>query len=68
MVGALVSEVLAFLDPAGARRVVLGLAGPPGAGKSTLAKALVVAVCEHIGEDSAAYVSQPQRSGLEGRA
>jgi pantothenate kinase len=37
-------------------RSVLGLAGPPGAGKSVLARALVAAACEHLGPGVAAYV------------
>ncbi|WP_436788850.1 nucleoside/nucleotide kinase family protein [Yinghuangia sp. YIM S10712] len=37
-------------------RVVLGLAGPPAAGKSTLARHLVRAVRERLGDGAAAYV------------
>jgi pantothenate kinase len=35
----------ASLSAADERRAILGIAGPPGAGKSTLAQALTVAVC-----------------------
>jgi pantothenate kinase len=38
------------------RRVVLGIAGPPGAGKSTLAEALVDAVASRKGDDWVAHV------------
>ncbi|MGD9485328.1 nucleoside/nucleotide kinase family protein [Streptomyces sp. TRM70308] len=41
---------------AGGRRAVLGLAGPPGAGKSTLAAALVSAVNQRYGAGAAGYV------------
>ncbi|WP_326796067.1 nucleoside/nucleotide kinase family protein [Streptomyces sp. NBC_01808] len=40
----------------GGRRAVLGLAGAPGAGKSTLARALVAALRARHGADAAAYV------------
>jgi pantothenate kinase len=40
----------------GRRRVVLGIAGAPGAGKSTLADALVAAVGEREGADWVAHV------------
>lgn len=40
----------------GADRVVLGLAGPPGAGKSTLAGRLVRAIEQRVGLGTAAYV------------
>ncbi|WP_156726624.1 nucleoside/nucleotide kinase family protein [Streptomyces apocyni] len=57
-------------------RAVLGLAGPPGAGKSTLARALVAAVDRAHGAGSAAYVpldgfhlsnAQLERLGLTAR-
>ncbi|WTW98156.1 nucleoside/nucleotide kinase family protein [Streptomycetaceae bacterium NBC_01309] len=54
---ALVADVLALVpDAAGGRRTVLGLAGPPGAGKSTLARHLVREVGRHLGAGVAAYV------------
>lgn len=40
----------------GRRRVLLGIAGAPGAGKSTLAAALVTAVAERQGPDWVAHV------------
>jgi pantothenate kinase len=40
---------------AGGRRVVLGLAGPPGAGKSTLAMAIVGRARARMGDSWAAY-------------
>lgn len=57
-------------------RTLLGLAGPPGAGKSVLARALVAAACHNLGPDAAAYVpldgfhlsnAQLQRLGLTDR-
>lgn len=56
---ALVTDVLALLaaHPArGGARLVLGLAGPPAAGKSTLARHLVRAVRDRLGTGVAAYV------------
>ncbi|MFJ6212629.1 nucleoside/nucleotide kinase family protein [Streptomyces sp. NPDC092296] len=62
-------------DPA-APRVLLGLAGPPAAGKSVLAHALVAGACERLGPGAAAYVpldgfhlsnAQLQRLGLSDR-
>lgn len=47
---------LAATARAEGRRIVLGLAGPPGAGKSTLAAALVAAVHEEWGDDAAVGV------------
>jgi pantothenate kinase len=41
---------------AGGRRVILGLAGPPGAGKSTLAVAIVALAQQAEGPDWAAYL------------
>lgn len=43
-------------DRAAAPRAVLGLAGAPASGKSTLARALVAGLNERHGPDSAAYV------------
>ncbi|MFC9326405.1 nucleoside/nucleotide kinase family protein [Kitasatospora sp. NPDC057015] len=40
----------------GAGRVILGLTGPPGAGKSTLARHLVAEVCRTEGPAAAAYL------------
>ena len=57
-------------------RVALGLAGPPGAGKSTLARALVDALERRHGAGAAAYLpldgfhlsnAQLERLGLTGR-
>lgn len=61
---------------AAGRRVVLGLAGPPGAGKSTLASAMVNYACDQMGNAWAAYLpldgfhlseAQLERLGLERR-
>ena len=41
---------------ASGERVVLGIAGAPGAGKSTLARRVVVAVDEHLGAGTAVQV------------
>jgi len=46
---------VAGLDP-GAERLVVGITGPPGAGKSTLATALATALCAHAGGDAAVAV------------
>jgi pantothenate kinase len=51
----LMDDVVA-LAGAAAPRVLLGLAGPPGAGKSTLARALVAGVDRRLGARTAAYV------------
>ncbi|MCF2525936.1 nucleoside/nucleotide kinase family protein [Yinghuangia soli] len=51
---ALAAEAAALVD--GTRRKVLGLAGPPAAGKSTLARHLVAAVDARLGAGTAAYV------------
>lgn len=48
----LASELLAAFD-ARARRFLLGITGPPGAGKSTLAHALVASVLEQRGAGTA---------------
>ncbi|MEV6652367.1 nucleoside/nucleotide kinase family protein [Streptomyces sp. NPDC051219] len=46
----------AVAERVGARREVLGIAGPPGAGKSTLARELVAEVERAHGAGSAAYM------------
>lgn len=51
----LMDDVVALAGSA-APRVLLGLAGPPGAGKSTLAHALVAGVNLRLGARTAAYV------------
>jgi pantothenate kinase len=51
----LVGEVAAWVTAAESR-VVLGLAGPPGAGKSTLALRLVDGVNQRLGARTAAYL------------
>lgn len=57
-------------------RVILGLTGPPAAGKSTLARHLVAEVCRSEGPDAAAYLpldgfhlsnTQLDRLGLRAR-
>ncbi|UGQ13628.1 nucleoside/nucleotide kinase family protein [Yinghuangia sp. ASG 101] len=56
---ALVRDVLRLLSdraPREGARLVLGLAGPPAAGKSTLARHLVRAVRDRLGDGVAAYV------------
>jgi pantothenate kinase len=72
----LVDDVVALVPGAPGRRAVLGLAGAPAAGKSTLARRLVAAVEERLGADTAAYVpmdgfhlsnAQLDRLGLRGR-
>ncbi|MFI1253397.1 nucleoside/nucleotide kinase family protein [Streptomyces netropsis] len=64
------------LTAAGGRRVVLGIAGPPGAGKSTLARALVAELERLHGSGAAAYLpldgfhlsnAQLERLGLTDR-
>lgn len=52
--GELVDDAVAIAEGAG-RRAILGLAGPPGAGKSTLARALVEGVRSRLGCAAAAY-------------
>jgi pantothenate kinase len=55
----LVPDALALAREAagsGARRAVLGLTGPPAAGKSTLARHLVAEVCRVLGPGAAGYL------------
>jgi pantothenate kinase len=63
-------------ESAGGRRIVLGLTGPPGAGKSTLAEFIVEYARAHMGESWAAYFpmdgyhlsnAQLKRLGLQNR-
>ncbi|WP_037605300.1 nucleoside/nucleotide kinase family protein [Streptacidiphilus rugosus] len=49
-------EAAAALVPAPGGRFLLGIAGAPGAGKSTLARLLVSRLRDHLGPDTAAYV------------
>jgi pantothenate kinase len=69
-------DAVAAAAAAGGRRVILGLAGPPGAGKSTLATAIVEYASELMGPDWAACLpmdgyhlssAQLRRLGLEDR-
>lgn len=55
---ALVKRALGLLHGPGRRtgRTILGLAGPPAAGKSTLARHLVDTITRHEGPDAAAYL------------
>jgi pantothenate kinase len=70
------ADAVALASAASGRRVILGLAGPPGAGKSTLARAIVGYAQELAGDKWAAYVpmdgyhlsnAQLKRIGLENR-
>ena len=72
----LVDDAVALVPSIPGRRAVLGLAGAPAAGKSTLARRLVTGVNERLGADTAAYVpmdgfhlstAQLDRLGLHGR-
>lgn len=71
-----VDDVLALVPSMPGRRVLLGLAGAPAAGKSTLARAMVEGVDARLGAGTAAYVpmdgfhlsnAQLDRLGLRGR-
>jgi len=71
-----VREAVRLAIAAPGRRFVLGLAGPPGAGKSTLAEAIVAHARTRMGADWAAYFpmdgyhlsnAQLRRLGLEDR-
>jgi len=72
----LVDDAVALVPSIPGRRALLGLAGPPAAGKSTLARRLVAAVNERLGPDAAAYLpmdgfhlsnAQLRRLGLRDR-
>lgn len=52
----LVDDAVALVPSIPGRRALLGLAGAPGAGKSTLARRLVGGVNERLGPRTAAYV------------
>ncbi|WP_328463649.1 nucleoside/nucleotide kinase family protein [Streptomyces sp. NBC_00448] len=52
----LVDDVIALVPSIPGRRALLGLAGAPAAGKSTLAQRLVSGVNGRLGADTAAYV------------
>src|ERR1700741_2918963 len=51
----LVDDAVALVPSIPGRRALLGLAGPPAAGKSTLARRLVTGVDERLGAGTAAY-------------
>lgn len=51
-----VDDAIALVPSLPARRTLLGLAGAPAAGKSTLARAIVDGVNARLGADTAAYV------------
>ena len=72
----LVDDAVALVPSIPGRRALLGLAGPPAAGKSTLALRMVAEVEERVGAGTAAYVpmdgfhlanAQLDRLGLRGR-
>jgi pantothenate kinase len=52
----LVDDVVALVPSIPGRRALLGLAGAPAAGKSTLARRLVAGTNERLGAGTAAYV------------
>ncbi|MFI0723869.1 nucleoside/nucleotide kinase family protein [Streptomyces sp. NPDC021224] len=52
----LVDDAVALVPSIPGRRALLGLAGAPAAGKSTLARRLVAGVDERLGAGTAAYV------------
>jgi pantothenate kinase len=74
--GDLARDAVSLALSRGRGRVILGLAGPPGAGKSTLAVAIVARACARQGVGWAAYLpmdgyhlsnAQLERLGLLGR-
>src|SRR5437879_1298219 len=74
--GGLVGEAAALASSMAGPRAILGLAGAPAAGKSTLARRLVTGVEERLGAVTAAYVpmdgfhlsnAQLERLGRRGR-
>lgn len=76
MLSALIDEAAALLPAASGERVLLGLAGAPAAGKSTLARRLARGIDERCGPGTAARVpmdgfhlsnAQLDRLGLRGR-
>ncbi|MEU6170420.1 nucleoside/nucleotide kinase family protein [Streptantibioticus parmotrematis] len=76
MLSGLIEDATALTPGTAGRRALLGLAGPPAAGKSTLARRLVHGVEQRLGAGSAAYVpmdgfhlsnAQLDRLGLRGR-
>ena len=76
MLTALIDEAAALLPGVAGGRAVLGLAGAPAAGKSTLARRLVQGVDDRLGAGTAAFVpmdgfhlssAQLDRLGLRGR-
>ncbi|TKA12659.1 nucleoside/nucleotide kinase family protein [Actinacidiphila oryziradicis] len=76
MTDMLVDDAIALVPSISGRRMLLGISGPPAAGKSTLARTLVDGVNARLGADTAAYVpmdgfhlsnAQLDRLGLRGR-
>lgn len=72
----LIDDVIAMVPSMPGRRALLGLAGAPAAGKSTLARRLTLAVDDRLGTGTAAYVpmdgfhlsnAQLDRLGRRGR-
>ncbi|MGW7007613.1 nucleoside/nucleotide kinase family protein [Streptomyces sp. NPDC054933] len=76
VLSSLIDEAVALTPSMAGRRVLLGLAGAPAAGKSTLARRLVQGVGQQLGVGSVGYVPmdgfhlstvQLDRLGLRGR-